>query len=354
MTVSTATLFVFLKLHERRTPGLYLLLGVLFGLGMLSNYNYAMLLVGLLIAAACLKEFRPVVADPWMIAAGAVAAALLLPHVVWCARNWSIVFSSAHKLRIREETAFAATALRALGNLVAAWLSHIGSIVGMFLVLCWKQLVPFPRETLRRPQVRLLSWLMAIALTGIAAAMVLERATSFKGRWLQPLFFCVSILCAALVQPHLTRAAFRRLVCAAVLVVAIVAVLMPGRLWVAESLGRVEGLNAPYRELAAQLRPELEPAQVLLADTLVLGGNLRLLYPHKSVMTPQCAAWPPGSSARPVAIVFEATGNDTPPVELRQLLAKEEADFKADRIHFVELPMPGDKKPLRLGAVLVP
>jgi hypothetical protein len=354
MTLSTATLFAFLKLHRSPTPWRYLLLGMLFGLGMLSNYNYAMLLVGLLIAAACLKEFRPVVVNGWMIAAVTVAVVMLLPHAQWCVQHWSVVFSSSHKLRIQDETSFMVTAVRALGNLIAAWLSHIGSIVGIFLLLCWRQLVPFPRETLRRPQVRLLLWLTAIALAGIAVAMVLSRATSFKGRWLQPLFFCVSILCAALVQPRLTRAALRRILGAAALVAAIVMVLMPGRLWVADELGRVEGLNAPYRELMAQLHPELEPAQAVLTDTLVLGGNLRLLFPQKPVMTPQCAAWPPGSRARPMAIVFEATGTDTPPVELRQLLAKEEVDVKPDHIHFVELPMPGDKKPLRLGAVLVP
>lgn len=356
MAVSSATVLTFLKLHERRARRLYLLLGALFGMGMLSNYNYGILLAGLLLAAVCLRDFRPIVLSRWMLVSAAIGVLLLAPHLQWVVQQLPVVLSTSHKLRIRAEGSEPAVAFRAVGNLAGAWLSHIVAVMVIFAALCGKQVARFPREILRRPQIRLLLLLLSIALLGVAVVMVATRATTFKGRWLQPLFFCVSILCAAVVERRMTRGALLRLMSAALVVAVCVMVLLPGRVWFAEKIGRDSGLNAPYAALAQRMQPELERADLIAADSLALGGNLRILMPDKRVITPQFAPWAVGRANQRTAVVFESMtqANSLSP-ELRQLLSDAGLEMNSNRFRYVEMPpLPGGKKPQRFAVALVP
>ena len=345
--MASATLFIFLKLHLSRARSLYLLLGLLFGLGALSNHNYALLFVGLLGAALCLREFRALVLNPWMLVAIGIAALLVLPHSIWISKNWSTVVSTSHKLQIRTETSWLISALHALGSLAGAWFSHIASVVLILTVLCRKQLVPFPQEVSRRPPVRLIIFLLLSALVSVAIAMMTASATSIKGRWLQPLYSCVPILGAAFICERAIAATVRRIVGTATLIVAAIIILLPTRVWVA---GRVGSLNTPYAELAAQIGNELDRADVLFADTKLTGGNLRLLFPSKRVVTPEFSPWLRDPLQTNVVVLFNATLANNPPLDLTQTLSQLGVELTPAEIHYVEAPLRwNSKERIRIG-----
>jgi 4-amino-4-deoxy-L-arabinose transferase-like glycosyltransferase len=354
MTISTATVLVFFRLHDSRAPRLYAGLGVLFGLGMLSNYNYAILLVGLILAALCLKEFRPVVLSPWMALSAAVALLLLAPHLQWVVRELPVVLSTSHKLRIRSQDAFVIVASRAIGSLIEAWLSHVIGIVAVMAILCWKQFGLFQRDILRRPPVRFLLLLICIALLGVTAVMIATRATSFKGRWLQPLLFCVSILFAALLEPRLLRQSLARIVSAAAAILLSVMFLLPARVWFAGEVGRDSGLDTPYAKLVQRLQPEIEQADTIVADSLALGGNLRMLVPEKRVMTPQFAPWRSDGEKHRTVVVFDASLANGLPPDLRPLLSSAAIEMKPEEFRYVDMPpLPGSKQSQRFAVALL-
>ena len=290
--------------------------------------------------------------DPWMLLSLGIASVIVAPYAVWVMEHWPVVLSTSHKLRIRDGTPFGLTALRGFGNLAVSWVSHVISAVLIYSVLDWRHVVPFPREILRQPCVRLLLLLVVFALAGVALTMLLTHATSFKGRWLQPLFFCVPILYAALLHTRIDERAWKRIFTAAVTIAAIVMVLLPGRVWTAEKLHREEQLTVPFGALFNQMQIEINRADVLVADTHVLGGNLRLRFPNKAVLTPKFQL-PAAPSANHVVVLFNAAHQQNPPLEVQHILTSLGKQLPPEQIRFVEVPRPGQRKPLRFGTAIL-
>lgn len=318
-TLAAATLFVFLQLTESnaRRPLLYPLLGICFALGILSNYNYALFVTGLLVASICVKEFRALVLTPWILLSLIIAAAITWPHWIWVRDHAPLVMATTHKLRIQPSASFINVAFNSVRSLAGAWLSHIISLVLVFLVLCWKQLVPFPRAVCRRPAFLFLFALLAAALAGVAVTMLAKHATSFKGRWLQPLYVCVPMLFALLIEPRLTRVAVRRLLMLASSLALFIVIALPLRIRFADEMKRDEPLNAPLRQLTSALREPIAQSDFIIADDFFLGGNFRLIYPSKTVWTP---AFTPATSGKSCVIAFDATSDMQPPEALAQLI----------------------------------
>jgi hypothetical protein len=64
---------------------------------------------------------------------------------------------------------------------------------------------------------------------------------------------------------------------------------LPGRILLAERFHRTESLNRPYSELALQIAAPLTNVSVVVVDSRLLGGNLRLSLPDKTFFTPDLA-----------------------------------------------------------------
>ena len=63
---------------------------------------------------------------------------------------------------------------------------------------------------------------------------------------------------------------------------------LPDRVWFARQLSHLELLNAPFRVLAKKAAGELDEADLLIADGVLLGGNLRPNFPSQHMLTPDC------------------------------------------------------------------
>jgi 4-amino-4-deoxy-L-arabinose transferase-like glycosyltransferase len=74
------------RLHSR--PGLWVAVGALIGIGLLNKHSMAFFTLAL-IGGLLLSPQRRVLFDRWALLAGAVAAAIVLPHVLWqIAHGW--------------------------------------------------------------------------------------------------------------------------------------------------------------------------------------------------------------------------------------------------------------------------
>ena len=79
-----------------RRPRLWLVAGVVAGIGLNNKHAPVFLLFGILVACALDRELRPSLRTPWPWLAGVVAALMWLPNVVWQARHgWPVFDLSA-------------------------------------------------------------------------------------------------------------------------------------------------------------------------------------------------------------------------------------------------------------------
>jgi hypothetical protein len=141
-----------------------------------------------------------------------------------------------------------------------------------------------PLVALRSNSAGLLLRTFVFSAAIIVLGIIISGATNCRNRWLQPLVIPAPILVAALCQEQLKERRLKLIVGLAAAVA--VGVAAPGRILLTERLGKLEGLNAPFRGLAGQIKKPLQHAsQIYCADT-AMAGNLRVWFPDKAITAP--------------------------------------------------------------------
>ena len=130
--------------------------------------------------------------------------------------------------------------------------------------------------------------LRTFLIIGVALMVMIFgfRATNLRDRWLQPILICSPVLAVTLAGHRLDQRRLKYLAGIGLVVALVVICAMPGRILLAERLHREQPLNRPYPELAASLKSILSPSTVVVADTSVLAGNLRLALPEQQFLIP--------------------------------------------------------------------
>ncbi|HTD66711.1 MAG TPA: hypothetical protein VK846_09305, partial [Candidatus Limnocylindria bacterium] len=105
-----------------------------------------------------------------------------------------------------------------------------------------------------------------------------------------------------------------------------------------------------FSPLLPQLRAEAERADFIVAETLPIGGNLRLNFPNKTVLTPQFTPERWRNRGQTCLIVFDATRKPQPPAALQRLIALETGlePTEVQWSHAEARPSP-DGKPIRFA-----
>jgi len=338
--VTAATVFLFLKFTASRNTRYYFVLGACFAAGMLSNYNFALIIAGLCIAALLVREYRALVLTPRFFLTLITATLLLLPHIIWAATHPEMAFATMHKMRIAAEPSWFSIIAAPIVRLPLTLLTHTGSLFLIFAVLCWRQLLPFPREVMARPEVRFIGWLIATVPLLVLVFMMVVHATAFKGRWLQPLYILLPVLLAALITPRLNRPTARRLFGAVALAALGISTIFIARMRWPDVFGVTQDANAPFDKLTAQFQEKLRRADFIVADDNFVGGNLRLLSPNKPVVTPQFPRPQIWKANKRCVVVFDARKNGNPPAPLRELISLEfPSELAEATVSYVTAPM---------------
>src|SRR5690606_15107383 len=123
-------------------PALYLLLGAVAGLGMLSKYSYALFFAALALAALATREGRAIVRSPWIVASALVALLVVSPHAWWLLDHWQMASDRTLAKMDARPGAIAGIA-RGLGSLASA-------VAGTLAVLALAWAAVFGRAAWRR------------------------------------------------------------------------------------------------------------------------------------------------------------------------------------------------------------
>ncbi len=295
-TLAAATLFCFLRTHESRRIAWYVGLGLVVGLGCLSKYNYVFWPLGLVIAGVSVPELRANFLNRRMLLAAAVCILVFLPNGLWMLNHRDLALLSASKLEIQSAGGWFAVVGLGLRNLCMAVVAFLGPLLLVYCAVFFRASarskveipsagtgLPSSREVLDVYEQFLRRTLFAV--TALLLVLVVGfRMTGLKERWLQPILISAPVLAVAIVRNRMDTVHLKRLLAVSALVMVAVTVVMPGRILLAEKLKRHEPLTYPYRVLAEQMASVVPESSLVVTDTRLLAGNLRLNLPHRLVV----------------------------------------------------------------------
>jgi hypothetical protein len=192
-------------------------------------------------------------------------------------------------------------------------------------------------------------------LTAIAICVLLVlffHVTHLKSRWLLPLLYPVPIYLISLLQDKLGLCQLRRLLVCSGVAAGFILLALPGRIMLARHAGSYSRMNAPYDQLAVKLRESGFTAGAIIAESNLVGGNLKLRFTESRVVVPGFEeVRVPGNL--PVLLVWDATGKEGVPERLSSLVASLSLQGRGE-VRYTEAPalyMPERK--VRLGFIIV-
>ncbi len=285
-------LYVTARLARSPSWTAYAALGLVFGLGMLAKWNFAMLALGLPLTCLALADFRHLVLTRKIALSIAVMAVVLMPTALWMFDHGQSIQGVSNDILTKGDAA-GRTALWLEGatNLLSATLLFPLPFLLIFLALFGINLRA-PSQAIAAgsrplPNPAFFGWLILIVLGLHALLIPLFGATNFTERWLHPALMGLSIFLFAIVGRNLPR---DRPIGAFLAIVAIlVAVTAGARLYRygagADDCSRCREF-APFAELAEGLRRAGFSRGTIVADGMHIGGNLKMLFADSLVVDP--------------------------------------------------------------------
>jgi hypothetical protein len=281
--VAAASLWTYYALLRHPSRWRRALLGALFGLGMLSKYNFLLFVLGLVGASLLVREHRRVVwtRDCWITPA--VGLLLVSPHAYWFTQQVHI--ATAETLRKMHEGGSPSTygmnllvGTRFLGQSIASFITPLW----LPLAFAWRGRRPgTPRR--ESADVRFFFWLYASGLGCIAAMVLSGELIHIQSRWLQPLLFSFPLGFFVFFPPKSERV-YRRLLLTMGIFAVVLITALGFRPQIQAGLGRHPRIFQPYSELADSIERRFPGVDAFVVQDRFVGGNIRLQFPQLPVV----------------------------------------------------------------------
>lgn len=255
-------------------------LGLLAGLALISKYNVVFFIAALGLAVLWHRDYRQVLLRPAVLGGALLAGALvLLPHGLWVAAHPEAVLGGIDKAGLG-----GASRVHSLGEALLAILAFLSPLWLMALFV-------LPLRTLgtayqhARPEVRFLVTVFVIVVLEVVLFALMTGAGEIKDRWVQPMLFFAPVLVAALADPA-ARTGQRVFVGTALLLALAAALILPGRVLLADRFDAHSRLNLPYDVILSEIERQVGDVDWVAAETTLLGGNARLVFEDARILAP--------------------------------------------------------------------
>ncbi|MCR9228065.1 MAG: glycosyltransferase family 39 protein [Flavobacteriaceae bacterium] len=263
------------RLKERKSIWNYVFLGICLGIGMLSKYNYVLLVAAMSIAVWFSKDLREIVLDIKIFISVIIGLLLFLPHLYW-------IFSSDYLHWIRESVSSkmdgktsGSIILRPIWNTSLAFVQTASLLVLATLLLWWTKRIKWKVHGGAK-------WFLKLFVVQIMTLLVffiVVDAGSVQTRWLLPLFLPYLILWIGCLSEDNGR--LRQWgVFIFVLFVVFQVIRTPTEIL----MGIKSDNQFDYAPLSTMLR-EKYPEEVWVLPDVTYGGQIRLLNKERTIYT---------------------------------------------------------------------
>jgi len=318
-----ATLYAFVRLA--REPGLatYLLLGLVFGLGMLAKWNFIMLAIGLPLTCLILPAWRHLVLTWKLLAAIGVMILVATPTALWMLDHGQSVqgvsgniLGSGHA--IPKAAMMLEGLLALLGSMLLFPLPFLPIFLLLFLTSFRTGLATSEDVKAGTPSPSFFGWLMSVVLALHGLLIPIFGAIDFTERWMHPALMVLPLFLFGILERG--RPTRPKIVSYLIIITILVAVSAGARLYRYEKgVDDCERCRefAPFAELASDLREKGFSKGTIIAYGMHIGGNFNMLFPESRVIDPAfpIALWPNSTTDGACLLVWRA---DTAHADIRR------------------------------------
>lgn len=326
MVAVTATLWVFLRLQDRGGVIDYILFGVISGLGLLTEPNYAVYQMCLWGAATLQPSILRAVFSPLLIVSALIAAAIASPFVIWVVsepEHFNHYFRSSGRGHLRDVLIGIKDAVRGPFMYLAPLIVIVPMVFPGFVARAVADVRAVWSSAFQDGPADLVRLVLTTMLGGIALSVLgglLFGIGGYAMHVLMPLYV-TSVIWLISVAQRTQRATERRpvlvRVALAIAVLALVARL--ANMFVYDPVCKKCRWGIPYATLAQTLRSDGMDAMgtITVADD-ELGGNLRPYFPDARVILTGSRAFMPTKLAQGAtrAFVWDASIPDRQVVQI--------------------------------------
>ncbi len=315
--VSLATTRAVLRLPHRRGWTAYVALGLWLAVGMLSKYNFVVFAASLFLAGVSCRPYRACLLDVRLLLSGAVAALLVMPHLLWAREHAQALWQVLAVKTGVGGSGGAERVLSGMSNLLSNSILLVLPFAAGVLLLWPGAARVFRRDAARSDACRLLERFFVAALL-LLTVQVFAGTTHFQDRWVQPFVLLVPVYVFARLEG--VRLEPRRARCYRA-VLATVALLLTatqlGRIWLGSRDDGVYPMQMSFAEFEERLSAEGVDSATVLTSDRVLGGNLRLRFPEANVFCVRQRSYHPPikDHDRPVFAVWHCNLGNIYPAE---------------------------------------
>jgi hypothetical protein len=279
-----------------------------------------------------------------------------LPHLAWLGDRAATVLDQVSGKLDREAHTALLHSISGLGAVIVSYLSPLWLLYlallprGYARLFCGRPAVvtPFPFA----------AYFVIVLLILLTLVMAFD-ADRFRERWIHPLLFLFPIYFFAHIDAEILTLRRERIFKAlaagvAILVLAVMTIQTIG----APLTKNYSRVNAPFAELAEEIRAAGKTAQQIVADHYHLAGTLRMHFPSASVFTLREDLYIPKPANVETLLAWDASKSKEIPASLREYLESHlsgkarAADLLPD---YVEIPYAGAPAGVyRLGLLTYP
>ena len=297
-----ATFCALLRLDAKPTLASYAILGIAVGIGLMSKYTYALFILSLLAAAMTDRALRARLVNPRALLAIAIAALIVLPHLIWYLDN-----TAAFTALVQSKFTFARgpdalpTPILGLGAVITAFFNASAPLIFLLPLFFWRGFAPLRGATAPSARYRRIIGASLIIMTGAIVVLVLGAEVTRLRTHYMVMFILFPIYFFARVQAAgVSGAPFARYAGLLTALAVIVGAAVPA-IYLAEPLRcRRCTLMVPYGAFAERLREAGFTRGKVISWYLpvFLSGNLRVHFPDSAVASAKYPVYdPPGLKA---------------------------------------------------------
>ena len=312
-TLSAATLWAMIALlNGRRGASQYVLIGLLFGAGILAKYNFALFM---LVAVVALATLQPrLVWRPASLLTLLVCAVTVAPFILWFIEHVALASSDVQRLETGLSNYWGGVA-KGLRSLITAYAAFCALFIVALLVSFRPWRVAFPaRSAAEKPlPLKFLQRMLWITPLLLVLILFLFGGVAYRDRYLLPVLFYIPLVVFLLLPEQLFRYGlkrYRRWLLAAMILIPLGLLI---RAHLLPLTGKPMKQTYPGEALARLLIRDAQAPAFVIANRSFVGGNLK---PHMggafvgSAQTQFPLREMMGAHPQPVLLVWEPHPGD--------------------------------------------
>ncbi|MGG6898443.1 glycosyltransferase family 39 protein [Rhizobium sp. BR 315] len=294
LTLLAVVMLIYFVVTTIRRPTLisYAMIGLWAGLGMLTKYNFALVVMSVFVAALCHPEGRKRILNIRVLVTLAISVLVVLPHAVWMVSNMDLVLTTTVNTMSEQGAGGKLSDIaHGIADLVKTTV-EIAIPTTLIFLLVFRQ--AFLRSLRARSEWSdFIGRILASTAIILVALIFIVTLTEFRDRWLLPflfllpLYFCLKLDAAgSQSEAELKKFLFIPLTLMVALPIIIAADILLARFF--HSYGH---LNTPYATFLNEvIGAEGKQPLAVVTTTWHKAGNIRVNMPNTPVISTEYSA----------------------------------------------------------------